>query len=751
MASRQEGTTAEENIMRLLMQAIQALLKDVAPVEPKRIWTLHKIVGNQIYFYKSNNFQRSANHRDLVVPIASGLIGKAIKKDEDVLIFKNASEEKGYIKGWEECQAELISLIRDSRNNIIGVINIESNFVNDFGWNKDSSDSESIGESGERDYLVRQLKQIFHITSNHMSLIFRNEDLAECEKSSIGLIQALSEASIVTRANLYEIISNLAHWLNDREKLLKIILYLTEPGDKNRYKRLIKIDLEIDNSILGREDVDAQDNLEAIGELDLEILNSDKIGLLFDQTSYRFSEKAIVEIFGNSFTNALLSGSENPGIYFLASEVRDEFGATSARYFAGVVLAESSINNFSLIQTYFEIIKNVTEKHLRYKINRYMSLQSSATIEIYKTIFQEDSLRFALNKITSQIAEETESKFCMIYLVTQEALNNSRSKFYLGGGGKGAVDFADIRFDQERSIVNYVLHNQNQFYHRDFYNCEQNTQRLNRELKKQGLESPEVYAFPLTVENVGSHLKIGVIVLFRENSNVISGTNRPNPDQVRLRLSDWTECLSDLLHKKHKQTDLILAKTFNKLTEILPGILQASDSNDNLLFNLQVKINRRIIPLWKDVVNPAIFIIYKEIGERIEIVDQNVLPSMGFEPPRFMSGQGLTGSVILNQEVYEPFIEDFEPFTEDLDYPADDMDSLPTPDRACKIFWDGILGNKRRMYYGRHVTWGNTNYILLVVGVRQSQFLPSLGYELSHDFTTVVGECLKDILDVSSE
>ena len=97
-ASRQEASTAEENIMRLLMQEIEDLLEDITLNEPRRIWTLHKVVGNQIHFYKSNNFQRSANHRDLVRSITNGLIGEAIRNDEDVLIFKNADKEENYVK-----------------------------------------------------------------------------------------------------------------------------------------------------------------------------------------------------------------------------------------------------------------------------------------------------------------------------------------------------------------------------------------------------------------------------------------------------------------------------------------------------------------------------------------------------------------------------------------------------------------------------------------------------------------------------
>ena len=210
-------------------------------------------------------------------------------------------------------------------------------------------------------------------------MIFRNQSLVEGEKSSTNLIKSISEAPVVTRAVLQEIIGNLAHWLNDRTKLLRIILYLTEPGDKNKYKRLSKIDLAADISSSGV----LTDGIVS------EISQKERMRLLFEPGPRRFSRSIIADIFNDDFTNSLLAGSEDPGIYFLASEVLDDNQKTSARYFVGVILAEPIISNFETVQTFFEIVRNVTRKHLRYKLDRYNSLLNRATIEIYKTVFQE--------------------------------------------------------------------------------------------------------------------------------------------------------------------------------------------------------------------------------------------------------------------------------------------------------------------------------------------------------------------------
>jgi hypothetical protein len=204
-------------------------------------------------------------------------------------------------------------------------------------------------------------------------------------------------------------------------------------------------------------------------------------------------------------------------------------------------------------------------------------------------------------------------------------------------------------------------------------------------------------------------------------------------------LADWTEYLSNAIDKKQKQTDAMLTETFRKLAETLPSIARQGGNHQTML-NMQMQITNEVLPSWREIINPAIFVIYKEKGKSIEILDgRNILSRGSFEPPKFKRGQGLTGSVIDNEEVYEPFIEDFEPYTEDIEYSESGMESgFPTPDRLCKFFWDGVLGDRHRMYYGRHIVLADENYILLIVGVRQNQFLPYLGYKLAHNLTNVV-------------
>ena len=121
----QEPETATENIMRMLLDQIAILLKKQHG-NPRRIWTLHKINGNHVHFYKSNERQRSDNYHEMVRTITAGLIGQAIQTKDNVSIFNNVRKNNAYIQGWESCQSELIGLVKDGTGKVIGVINIES-------------------------------------------------------------------------------------------------------------------------------------------------------------------------------------------------------------------------------------------------------------------------------------------------------------------------------------------------------------------------------------------------------------------------------------------------------------------------------------------------------------------------------------------------------------------------------------------------------------------------------------------------
>jgi hypothetical protein len=714
--SRQKAATAEKNVMDLLMEEIKELLRIAYKSEPSRRWTLHKITGNHVRFHNSSSAERKEKHRYVEVPISKGLIGTVISGDKGVEIFPYANKNPNYIKGWEECQSELIALAKDSKNHPIGVINIESDNPNDFLLDDCNLDA------SVKDILVVQLKQLVRIASDHISLIFRNESLDKEESSSTTLMKTISKASIYSSSRLKEIISQLVDdWLNNRAKVLRAVVYITEPENDVLYKRLVYIDFTYKD--------------QSINERNLyEIESTEKLAILSEQGLHKTEKPTIVSIFGEEFADALLPESEYADIYFEASGVSDPFHNMSIKYFVGITLAkQSSGNDFEKVQICFEIVKNVIARYLQDELKAYGGLVSETTVKIYKTILQEDNFRVALNKISAHIVEETGANLCMIYLATPGKLYSSQSVFYLAGVSKEEIDFALIRFNQAKGVVSNTFTDQTGYYHHDFYSCKENRHLLDRRLRGQGLQKPEVYAFPLSRLTT----KLGVLILFRENLGSLPGTNRPNQPnryQVEIMLSGWTKHLSNIIHEKQKQADAILAKTFKKLIEILPGVASRNDTHQSIC-QLQVEVTDEVLTLWNEIMDPVRFVIYRRNHEEIEIFDQTVLSQFDdSQPPKFTIGKGLTGSVISAGEVYEPFMDDLD---DDRNESETESNTI-SPDWQCKQYWDHVLGDERRAYYGRHARIDGEDYVFLIIGVRQNEFFPPLCYNLVHDLVDVL-------------
>lgn len=94
------------------------------------------------------------------------------------------------------------------------------------------------------------------------------------------------------------------------------------------------------------------------------------------------------------------------------------------------------------------------------------------------------------------------------------------------------------------------------------------------------------------------------------------------------------------------------------------------------------------------------------------------------------------------KEIYEPFIENMSKKGEHS-YP----ENYALPDDTCKIFWDEVLNDGKRMYYGKYLNIKGTDYVFVIVGARKGNFLPDLGYFLSHNSIKIVCELIESIID----
>jgi hypothetical protein len=707
--SSQEPGTVEVNIMQLLLNKIERLLS-ITHRHPNRICTLHRIMGDRVIFYMSTRRQPPGVDRQ-VDSISEGLIGQAIEERNDVTFFKNANQLPGYIPGWDRCKSELIGLIKDATGRPIGVVNIESDISDDFLCD----DNPNIDP--QRDILRQQLEQLVRIACGYLLLISKNQALIQERNSSSHLIEALSVNPIST---LYPVSNSTFVWLAGRTELLSAVFYVTDFENENQYIKIA--------------------SHERIKSLPDKIIpDSQSIKSLFSPGYHNVTRNKVIRIFGKEFSEKFINEAGEAKIYFEASNVPDLPQGMSMRYFIGIVVAQR--DGIDHVRTCFEVLKKTVTRYLQNEVNQATHLLSEITIDMYEKALQEGNSRTLLNYIATNISNTTSAQFCLIYLVAPDEYYYSKHKIYLGGAGSGEVNFAHIRFSRNVTLVEHVIQGNKSYYHDNFYDCPLNAHSLDHLLKEKGLKKPEVFAFPLFQKE--SSITIGALVLLRENSNIVDTSNKPKVGQVKMMLSEWSNHLSSIIYNENqKQADSILAETYVKLIELfIPTIPNSSDYY--VISDIQKKIAKKILPLWGEILNPAFFVVYKKVGENFELLDASVLPRMSdTRPPVFQVGQGLTGSVIQmeRKELYEPFVEDIGDHNRNMN------DSNYSADVICRNFWDSVSGSRSRMYYGRYVIIGGNEYVLLIVGVRGSKFLPPLGYKLSRDFIDTIYRYLKAII-----
>ena len=738
-ASRLEPETAEENIMASVMGAIEEILSSLPSAN--RIWTLHKIAGQQVRFHRSNFRPRARDPKKVAMPISSGLIGKALVEDRNVKFYYDAPKQPGFELGWNDCQSEVIAIVRNTQGKAIGVINIESNHVSDFITKQDSLNYKEYNCDGKKsfeEYLDAQrgsLEKVLIIASNHLSRIFQNQALTQLNQSGTKLIETVCKDSIVSVNKLSSIIEeSIYFWLKDVFDIQKAIFYVFEDdisdNDNFTYYNLAQyVDYFIDRRSFP----------ETISILPEQIDDS-------FITPVECSVKRVTIIMGEPFKNDFINNEDILYIHAPCSHDKLHY-----KYISIMSFNSSSRISLNDITRYSNIIDYIFKRFSINKARKYDSLINETITGIYKISLEGGDVRTSLDKVASQIAEKTGGIFCLIYMIAEEYHHHSQYNFYLSGAGKGYVNFADRRFEQEVGIIGQVLKEKKPFYSSDFYKSEINKHLLDKSLQDHGLEQPELYAYPLMRKNRGLQESgpNGVVLLFRENKEKRFDSNRPNNKTVEGMLLEYSEYLSRIIHVRvNEQVDSILLSSLKELMKINNEIYNGSSDIKNIS-NFIDSLQERVLPQWAGIVSPVYLAVYKRNNNSFEIVDVNSKLKRKTElstPPKFGLGKGLTGSVVLREdsELYEPFIEDYE------NYKKDDIEYLE-PDETCKIFWNDAIGDKRRMFYGKHIRIGIDNYVLLLIGQRKQEFMPSIGYKLAAEFTNAIESTFIDMIKVATD
>ena len=713
------GNTAHEGVMKLLLTELSNLLK-ITNSEAERIWTLHDVVGNYVHFYASSRRERldtNSNMRE----ITDGLIGKAIEIGDDVQFFEDAKSKDGYVEGWEKCEAELIILVKD-HHKVIGVINIESNDAKDFFY--ESSKSKSQYES------EKQLLKIFtRLAANHIAVVLKNKILNEKNKSNLNLIDAISDSLSSSELKFKKAIETAFGQLTENtDRLLHAAFYLSLSDKGDTYK------------LIGEQKRFYSGN---VAKPTVTKTNRE----LFDDTIKVIKEiKQIEDIFEKKLT-------EDEDVFWVGANSNEQLEAR--KYFIIVLMADQnkykSIGKNSIsdesehVEDCFKVIKKITARYLKNASAEFYNKLKNQTLSMYQLAIKDDSLKEILTQIAIRIADNSCAEICLIYLVASPKYRHDlrKTELYLCATNKTGSDFQNICIAQnENELVYSIFNNKKSHY---FSNSESKKQTYIPTAYLQD-ENPNIFGFPLRLKN--TDIKLGTVLLFFKNRDERSENRQvPSISKVEVMAEEWSEHLSNIIYSKNKnQANNTLLLFYKELIGSSPSIAKKHESIDSLICDFQPIINKVFSRLWSDLFSSVFFVTYKKTGSMFSMLGGERLFPKGIDskPPTFEPGKGLTGSVMEKEtkEIYEPFIENMSKKGE---HPFPENYALP--DDTCKIFWDEVLNDGKRMYYGKYLNIKGTDYVFVIVGARKGNFLPDLGYFLSHNSIEIVCELIESIID----
>ena len=578
------------------------------------------------------------------------------------------------------------------------------------------------------------------MVSNNLSRNFQNRQLISQNKNGIGLIEILGESLLNSSSDLTNIIEHVYYWLKGIRNIEKAVFYehndMVDTANKGKIKYIHRAKYE-DYYI---EKKSLEDEIS---------ISLDNVDSLFS-SPYEYNKKKLKKVLGKNFTNNLLNRDDD--IVFLHAPRFPE-NESCYKYIAILTFNSSSKTTIGEVKKYFTIVNNIYDKYYDNNKLKRSNLINETITEIFEISSKEVNIRTSLNEIATQIAEKTESQFCFIYMTAEEYHHHSQHDFYLGGAGKGEVDFADRRFEPTAGIIGNVLENKRPLYSIDFFNDTVSHGLLNKSLLDHGLEQPELYAYPLIQKNKNA-IEVnpnGVVLLLRENKNGKYSNIRPNKKTVEGMLLKYSEYLSQITATKaNEQINKILVTSVQELIKISNELYLKKDNKEYQLLNFISSIQKNILPKWEKIINPLYLAIYKRNDNKF-IMQRNINSvlekKINTETPTFDIGRGLTGSVINQKEseLYEPFIEDYEKHNKEI------IDSRLKPDNQCKLFWNKIVGDYHRMFYGKHLGIGFDNYVILFIGRRREEFMPSIGYKLAKEFIKAIEPTLINIIKTNKE
>ena len=732
-AGRLASGSAERSVLYSLLKAIEKIISvdKRLPDTNTRIWTIHRIVNNRIFFHDSS-FRKP--DRSIYQSLESGLIGRAIADGQSIRRFPDATNQIGYVEGWEKTKSELICLIHDEDRIPIGVINIESDFLYDFFTKKDGE--ERLDELVEP---LKVLESIVVFAANVLSPIFRARNFksqGQCWESLAYQFERTKSDNFI-KETLKKGLDILPHFL----PVLVAGVYTT--------------------NFNASEDSPSEDEFHLISRMPapdaafpVKIPEKAKIEKMYDldRSSFFFSKEEVSKIFGKEFSIDILSNDGSGEVLIQAGNLHNENLDFGGKLILIVVLDKSAKHDKKdtyekEIKDFFILFLSFVRIFVLEEIERYSESKQKTISAMLKISAQNSDLQSIMNEITDNILTVTKSRFCLIYLKGPDKIDQSLQTFFAIGSSPKDISFTNKMIPMKSLLGKTVLEGENYNYQPDFFNCKWGNKDVISELKQYGLEKPEV--FIQIFSRMNERISLGAIILVRE------GANRPiKPGEfiVKKMLSEFSNYVGQIYDSKIKNiTNDSLSKSYGALFNLLPSLIDGDSEKGKVksFFDLNNKI---IAAALKPLSKSAYFVIYKRSDLKF-LMHNSLQESTEIRPnpPQFSLNKGLTGSVMLHHdgEIFEPYV-DRVTYKTPQNSDDENVAIVANPDSTCQEYWDKMLGSPERFFYGLHVRIDVSDYILIVIGVRGNDFNPNIGQIILHDLTLNIAEQFRKIMTVNS-
>jgi hypothetical protein len=610
--------------------------------------------------------------------VKEGMIARVIKQEESHILYEpdttKLGEEK-FLRILDKTQSAIVARIERSNDDIVGVINIESDRKDDF-------DKESM-----TDILTYLGKIISQVLSNDG---YRNF----ATKYNLMFSAALS---------LIE-----GHATRSPEVFFRDIV------------ELFCLEFRLEAVALFINIGESEFFTAAHSHIESSPIKFPEMGKRFNCDSDTLLERAKRAPTNTYISNANISltdliGKANTGEDVMQNNFARLYSFDISTNRRCVMVAVSSNKSIppdqDMTMRYTRIIEAFTKTFTQLEQKRYEKLISALAGELYGIAINTDAHTGFMERAADKLADDLEVRAC--YILFLRSISNKSSKphpVYELVSSSGSSD-ADLVIEPKDllSLINKNVFSNLPADNKSIANRSSRYHETNRNLDIEFIHEPsdpdKRYDNHIAVCLVGS--KPTVDQEFRRAFGIdTSGSLSNSIHAVRQCMNLINNSIKNLdtstgfkiIHKKARQIEQA-----NSLEELVSCL-------HNLYGNTYQMVNDETLSSAVQMLNDSYFTVYvlDPKDDCFKMCDATKrFTKLPPEEPAFAKGKGLTGGVI-NQPGEELFVSRVEA-TNDADL-------------ACRSYWNKILSTQFRYFFGKKITYGTSIAVLTVIGARTPYF-----------------------------